>query len=53
MNNVIQGKKFRITILSEILVRLEYSENGIFLDEPTEFARNRNFNLPKFNVQQD
>ena len=53
MNNIIQGKKYRITILSEILIRLEYSEDGIFLDELTEFARNRNFPSCKYNVQQD
>ena len=28
--NVISGNKFRITILSERLIRLEYSENGVF-----------------------
>ena len=53
MNNIIQGKKYRITILSEILLRLEYSETGEFLDETTEFARNRVFPTCKFNIQQD
>ena len=52
-SNIIQGKSYRFTVLSEILIRLEYSPTGEFLDETTEFAKNRNFNVPKFNVQQD
>ena len=51
--NIFKGNKYRITVLSEILLRLEYSENGEFLDEATEFARNRKFPIPKFTVQQD
>lgn len=52
-SNIFQGKKYRITVLSEILLRLEYSETGEFLDECTEFARNRKFDIPNFKVQQD
>ena len=51
--NIIQGKNYRFTILSEILIRMEYSETGVFLDEHTELARNRNFSIPKFKVEQD
>ena len=51
--NIIQGKKYRFTVLSEILIRMEYSEAGKFLDLSTEFARNRKFDIPKFSVQQD
>jgi len=51
--NIIRGKKYRFTVLSEILIRLEYSEDGNFQDELTEFVKNRNFSMPKFNVQQD
>ena len=35
VSNIIQGKKYRITVLSELLVRLEYSETGEFEDRPT------------------
>ena len=52
-NNIFKGNKYRITILSEILIRLEYSENGTFLDEQTELVKNRNFPIPDFKVQQD
>ena len=51
--NIFKGKYFRITVLSEILLRLEYSQTGTFLDETTEFARNRNFPIPQIKVQQD
>ena len=51
--NIIIGKNYRFTILSEILIRLEYSETGDFLDEYTELVKNRNFAIPQFNVQQD
>ena len=51
--NVFKGDKYRITILSEILIRLEYNENGKFLDEQTELVKNRNFSIPKFTTQQD
>ena len=47
---VIQGTKFRITVLTERLVRLEYSENGVFEDRPTELVWNRNLPKPEFEV---
>lgn len=50
---VFKGNKYRISVLSERLIRLEYSENGEFEDLPTEFAWNRNFSEPEFNVNQD
>lgn len=51
--SIIQGEKYRITVLSERLVRLEYSEDGIFNDFPTELAIDRDFAVPKFHVKQD
>ena len=41
--NVYQGKSYRITILTERLIRFEYNIGGEFLDLPTEFAINRQF----------
>lgn len=46
--NIVRGSKYRITVLSEILVRLEYSETGLFEDRPTELVMNRNFPKVKF-----
>ena len=47
---VLQGNKYRITVLTERLVRLEYSESGIFEDSPTELVWYRNLEKPEFNV---
>jgi hypothetical protein len=32
---VFKGKKYRISIISDVLIRLEYSETGSFSDYPT------------------
>ena len=50
---IFRGSKYRITILSERLIRFEYSEKGIFFDHPTEFARFRNFPVPEFQVEEN
>lgn len=50
---IIAGKKYRITVLSDVLVRLEYSDTGNFEDRPTEFARNRNFPASKIIKKED
>lgn len=41
--NIIQGNNYRITLLSERLVRLEYNKKGIFEDHKTSLVVNRNF----------
>ena len=50
---IFQGQTYRITVLSERLLRLEYHKDGIFFDDLTEQVVNRNFNVPEFQVQQD
>lgn len=50
---IFQGQTYRITVLSERLIRLEYSKDGIFFDDLTEQVINRNFPVPEFTVQQD
>lgn len=48
------GKTYRITVLSDVLIRLEYNPDGIFNDYPTLFAINRKFNkTPELVVKQD
>ena len=49
---IIQGDKYRITILTNALVRLEYSESGIFEDRPTQTVLNRDFPVPEFTVKE-
>ena len=51
--HVYRGNKYRISILSDSLIRLEYSETGSFNDYPTFFASNRNFANPKTTVEED
>ena len=51
--NVIQGQKYRISILTERLIRLEYSEEGKFNDLGTELVIYRNFEKTPFQIRQD
>lgn len=41
--NIISGKKFRFTLLSDRLIRLEYSPNGLFEDRISQRVVFRNF----------
>ena len=43
--NIVKGEKYRFTILTERLIRIEYNEYGEFLDKPTELVWFRN--MPK------
>ena len=49
---IFSGEKYRITVLTERLLRLEYNENGVFEDSPTELVMCRNFPKPDFKVEQ-
>ena len=33
---VVDGQNYRITVISERVVRLEYSASGVFVDRPTQ-----------------
>ena len=48
--NVITGKKYRITILTDRLVRLEYNADGIFEDRPTNRVIYRSFPKVEYNI---
>ena len=50
---ILKGNKYRITILSENLVRVEYNEMGAFFDGPSQLVVNRKFHLPNISVKQD
>lgn len=50
---IILGKKYRITILTERLIRLEYSPSFIFNDLATELVVFRNFDLPRYTKKED
>lgn len=48
--NVVQGDRYRITVLDAGLVRLEYSETGEFEDRASQMAVNRAFAPCKFTL---
>lgn len=50
--NVIQGSQYRITVLTESLIRLEYSVSGKFEDRATQVVWNRDFKKIKFSVEE-
>lgn len=50
---IFKGKTYRITVLTERLVRLEYHPDGIFEDRPTQLVQFRNFEVPNIGVRQD
>ena len=53
VKNIIKGDKYRITVLTESLFRLEYSEDGIFLDKPTQTVLNRDFSEVSYKLKDE
>ena len=50
---VFKGTNYRITVLTERLLRLEYSTEGLFYDGLTENVLNRHFPVAEFKVNED
>ncbi len=50
---IVQGPNYRISVISERVVRLEFSPSGQFNDKPTQLIKKRNIGLPDFSVRQD
>ena len=48
--SVVRGEKYRFTVLTPNLLRLEYSESGAFEDRPSQVVLNRSFETPEFHV---
>lgn len=46
----VQGDRFRITVLTDGLLRLEYADDGVFEDRPSTFAQHRELPVPDFRV---
>lgn len=47
---VVQGKDYRITVLTDCLLRLEHAPGGAFCDTATQMALCREFPVPEFTV---
>ena len=43
MNEIIKGKTYRFTVITNSLIRLEQSDDGRFEDRPTTAILHRNF----------
>ena len=50
---VVQGQNYRMSVISERIVRLEFSPSGRFNDRPTQLIKKRNIGIPDFSVRQD
>lgn len=50
---IVQGEKYRFTVLTPSIIRAEYSENGVFEDRATQVIINRNLEVPKFTVKKN
>ena len=48
-----RGNKYRITVLTERLVRLEYNPSGNFNDNISLLVSNRDFLIPQFKVEEN
>jgi alpha-glucosidase (family GH31 glycosyl hydrolase) len=48
--SVLEGDRWRITVLTDGLLRLEWSDDGIFEDRASSFALHREFDPPEFSV---
>lgn len=48
--SVVKGAHYRFTVLTPNLLRLEYSEDGVFEDRPSQVVLNRMFATPEFHV---
>lgn len=51
--SIIMGDNYRITVLTNALVRLEYNKDGKFEDRPTQIVWNRDFEEANFKVVED
>ncbi len=47
---VIQGEQYRISVLTERMLRVEYSPKGEFVDAETQTVLNRKFPVPEYKV---
>ena len=47
------GNNYRISVISDRCVRLEYSPNNQFIDNPTQLIKKRNLGMPDFLAEDD
>lgn len=47
---VVKGERYRITVLTDRMLRIEFSPTGEFVDQQTQTVLNRRFPVPEFRV---
>lgn len=50
---IVKGEKYRITVLTPSLLRMEYSESGRFEERATQAVIDRAFDVPPFTVKKE
>ena len=48
-----KNNKYRFTLITESLIRIEYSDSGEFEDKPTQLVWFRNHPKPNFQIKED
>ncbi len=51
--SIVTGTHCRFTVLTERMIRLEYSAEDCFEDQPTQVVWNRKFDVPEYRVSRD
>ena len=51
-NAIVQGENYRFTVLTPSMIRMEYSEKGVFVDKKTQMVVNRTFDVPDYTVNE-
>ena len=51
-NNIIEGNTYRFTVITNKLLRMEYSKEGIFEDRPTQIVTNRDLGEVTFELKE-
>ena len=51
--NVIESSTYRISVLTDRLIRLEYQQDGFFEDRPTQVVINRDFGNTEYSLSRD
>ena len=50
--SIVQGNGWRFTVLTERMIRMEYSANNEFVDKQTQIVVDRRFPVPEFSVNE-
>ena len=50
---VVQGDKYRFSVLTDGVLRCEWAEDGVFEDRPSAFAIRRRFAVPEWSLREE